>query len=352
MEKIRWGVIGAGTIAVMRTIPAILRAEHAELTAILNTSAEKAESIRQRFGAKRAYTSLDDLLNDDEIDAVYIATPVFLHAPQARAAADHGKHVLCEKPLGLNADEALETVRYCWEKGVTLSVGFMMRYGTQIQNMKRLMDEGKIGQLVSASGRFSCWTPDSPGFWLHDQEKAGGGPIMDMGVHLIDLMQYLSGMRATSVCAMQERISFTGADYTTDDTSSVILRMENGAQFVVQTNFNIPDPAARWYLDFYGTAGRLLGDMVVAQEDGGVLNAVTLTDGDDRYGEPKLGYGAGQMITAEFSDQYVREIERFSLALLRGEKPDIDPMDAVRVQRVVDAAYESSEKGITVQIIE
>ena len=350
MKKIRWGVIGAGTIAVMRTIPGMLKSEHAELVAVMNTGAEKAERVRRRFGAKRAYTDLEALLSDDEIDAVYIATPVFLHAPQARAAADHGKHVLCEKPLGLNADEALETVEYCRKKGVTLSVGFMMRYGTHVQQMKAMLDAGELGQLVSANGRFSCWTPDGTDFWLHDRNKAGGGPIMDMGIHLIDLMRYLSGMRVTHVTAMQERITFSGGNYTTDDSSTLVMRMENGAQFVVQTNFNIPDTAAKWYLDFYGTSGRLLGDMVVAQEDGGVLNALTLREGDSLLDDPVAGYGPGKNVPAEFGDQYTREIERFSLALLNGEAPDIDPMDAVRAQRVIDAAYQSSTQGVTVEL--
>ena len=349
-EKIRWGIIGAGTIAVCRTIPGLLNAEHAELIAVMNTTMAKAASVRDRFGAKRAYDDLEALLSDPEIDAVYIATPVFLHTKQIMAAADHGKQILCEKPLGLNEADARQAVEYCRKKGVTLSVGFMMRYGAQVQNMKRMIADGKLGQVVSGNGRFSAWTPDSPGFWLHQKEKAGGGPLMDMGIHFIDLMQYVSGMKVTHVTAMQERITFSGEDYTTDDASTVLLRMENGAQFVIQTNFNIPETVSKWTLDFYGTAGRLLGDLVVNQADDGELYALTLGPDDERCGEPQLGMAGSEKIEAEFHDLYTQEIERFSLALLRGEAPDIDPMDAVWAQHIIDAAYESSENGRTVAV--
>lgn len=350
MKKLRFGIIGAGTIAVVRTIPAMLECEYAEPVAVMNTRIARAEELCAKFGLKKAYDSVEAMLADPDIDAVYIATPVFLHTKLVKAAADAGKQILCEKPLGMDADDALDAVSYCRERGVTLSVDFMMRYGTHVQDVKRMIAEGKIGQVVSGCARFSAWAPYSPGYWLHDITKSGGGPIMDMGIHLIDLMQYVTGMRVTKITAMQERISFKEEGYTTDDSSSVIMRMENGAQFVVQTNFNIPDTAAKWYMDFYGTAGRLLGDMIVAQLDGGILNAVTLAPGDDLFADPQPGYGPGRTIEGEYGNMYRTLIDRFSLAVMNGTEPEVSPMDAVRDQRIIDAAYLSSEKGITVDI--
>ncbi|MDO5444927.1 MAG: Gfo/Idh/MocA family oxidoreductase [Eubacteriales bacterium] len=350
MKKLRFGILGAGEIAVTRTIPAMLECEYAVPAAVMNTKIEKARNTCEKFGIPAAYDSVDSLLADESIDAVYIASPVYLHTALTKKAADYGKHVLCEKPLGMNTEDALSAVEYCREKGVLLSVGLMMRYGTHIRNVKRIISEGGIGQVVSGNARFSCWTPDRPGHWLHQIEKAGGGPVMDMGFHLIDIMQYITGMKVTAVTAMQERITFSGDDYTVDDSSTLIMRMQNGAQFVVQTNFNIPDTAAKWRLDFYGTKGRLLGDMIVAQEDGGILNAITLSDTDDMFLQPEAGFGPGKNIEGDFGNMYRSEIDSFSLSILNGTPVEVDPMEAVQVQRIIDAAYRSSREGITVSV--
>ena len=173
---------------------------------------------------------------------------------------------------------------------------------------------------------------------------------MDMGFHLIDLMQYITGMKVTAVTAMQERITFSGSDYTVDDSSTLLLRMENGAQFVIQTNFNIPDTAAKWRIDFYGTRGRLLGDMIVAQEDGGILNAITLSETDNMFLAPEAGFGIGKNVEGSFGNMYRAEIDSFCRSILNGTPVEVDPMDAVQVQKVIDAAYRSSREGITVSL--
>lgn len=347
MKQLHWGVIGAGGIAYFRTIPGLLQAEHAELTAVMATTMEKAQRIAGEFGAKRAYTDVDALLADPEVDAVYIATPVYLHLPEIRQAAAMGKHILCEKPLGLNAKEAEEAIRVCKEAGVTLSVGFMMRYGAHLNAMKDALAEGKLGQLVSGMAQFSCWMPPRPGgYWCTTMEQAGGGPIMDMGIHLIDLIHYVTGQRVTHVIAMQERLHFDTPDYTVDDTSTAILRLENGAQFVVQTLFNVPDSAAAWHFDLFGTKGRLLGKGIIGQEDGGNLNAVLLSDSDDPFGETR----PGTFMEADFRNLYTEEIERFSLSVLNGTAVDIPPETAWEAQKVIDAAYESSRTGITIAL--
>lgn len=350
MNKLRFGILGAGEIAVTRTIPAMLECEYAVPAAVMNTKIEKARKTCEKFGIPDAYDSVEKLLADESIDAVYIASPVYLHTALTKKAADYGKHVLCEKPLGMNTEDALGAVEYCREKGVLLSVGLMMRYGTHVRNVKKIISDGGIGQVVSGNGRFSCWVPHTPGRWIHDAEKAGGGPVMDMGFHLIDLMQYITGMKVTAVTAMQERITFSGNDYTVDDSSTLLLRMENGAQFVIQTNFNIPDTAAKWRIDFYGTRGRLLGDMIVAQEDGGILNTITLSETDNMFLAPEAGFGIGKNVEGSFGNMYRAEIDSFCRSILNGTPVEVDPMDAVQVQKVIDAAYRSSREGITVSL--
>lgn len=123
MKKLRWGVIGAGGIADRRTIPGMMLAKNAELIAVMDINAEQVEKIRQKYGAKRGYTKEEDLLADPEVDAVYIATPIVLHAKQAKLAADYGKDILIEKPLAMTSDEGQEVIDYCERKGVKIAAG-------------------------------------------------------------------------------------------------------------------------------------------------------------------------------------------------------------------------------------
>lgn len=168
---------------------------------------------------------------------------------------------------------------------------------------------------------------------------------MDMGVHCIDLMEYISGMWVTEVAAMQENIAFRKySEYTVEDTSSVLMRMENGAQFIVQTNFNIPDEASKWRLEFFGTRGRLMGDTVIGQNDGGKLNMFCLEENLPYNSRQDHKENVGIDVEADFGNMYTREIESFSNSILN-QKPFESPAEqAVHVQKIVELAYRSGEE--------
>ena len=344
MEKLRWGIIGAGGIADRRTIPGLMLAKNAELIAVMDIDPDHTEALRKKYNAKRAYTKEEDLLNDPEVDAVYIATPIVVHAKQAKMAADHGKHILIEKPLAMTSTEGEEVLAYCAQKGVQIAAGFMMRFGAHVMNMKKAIAAQKIGTIVSGYSQFTLWLPYEPGNWRQCKAKAGGGCMMDMAVHCIDLMEYITGMRVTKVGSFNENVAFHDhPEYDVEDTSTVMMRMENGAQFVVQTNFNIPDEAAKWRLEFFGTKGRLLGDTIIGQNDGGVLNAVFI--------EKNLAYNATQDhndetgidLPGEFGNMYTREIESFSDSILHNKPLEVPASDAVHVQHIMELAYRSGE---------
>ena len=342
MKKIRWGVIGAGGIADRRTIPGMMLCSNAELTAVMEINTELAEKCREKWNCPRAYISEKELLADPEIDAVYIASPVVLHARQAMMAADAGKHILIEKPLAMTSEEGKKVLDYCEERGVQVAAGLMMRFGSYVQEMKKAIAEGKIGRPVSAYSQFTCRYPDMPGVWRQSKKAGGGGAMMDMGVHTIDLMQYVLGSKVKQVAAFQDTLSFR---YEVEDSSMVMMRMENGTQCVVQSNFNIPDEASKWRLEFFGDQGRLIGENVVGQVDGGTLDALFLG--------PQGGYDAvqdakdavGEHIEVEFGNLYQREIESFCNSLLTGAPLEVPAADAVQVQRVMEAAYLSNETG-------
>ena len=344
MDKLRFGVIGAGGIADRRTIPGMMLAENAVLTAVMGPNLERTEKIRAKYGARRAYDKEEDLLRDPEVDAVYIATPISEHARQARLAADYGKHILIEKPLAMTADEGESVVKYCAERNIKIAAGFMMRFGSHVMSMKKALAEGKIGQVVSGYTQFTVWLPYEEGNWRQIKAKAGGGAMMDLSVHTIDLMEYITGMRVTQVAAMNEKLAFPEPQYDVEDSSTILLRMENGAQCVVQSNFNIPDEVARWRVEFFGTRGRLMGDTMIGQIDGGKLNAVFLEKNTGYSSEQTHVDLEGLEIEGDFGNMYTREIESFADSVLNDKPLVVPASDAVHIQRIMEAAYRSGEE--------
>lgn len=344
MKKLRWGVIGAGGIADRRTIPGMMLARNAELVAVMELQMDHALRLRDKYGAKCAYDNEEALLADPEVDAVYIATPIVCHARQAKLAADYKKDILIEKPLAMTSAEGQEVIDYCTSKGVRIAAGFMMRFGAHVMNMKKAIAEGKIGIPVSAYSQFTLWLPYEEGNWRQSKAKAGGGCMMDMAVHCIDLVEYISGMRVTHVGSFNEKIAFLEPQYDVEDTSTLLMRMENGAQFVIQTNFNIPDEVAKWRLEFFGTKGRLLGENIIGQIDGGTLNAVFIEKNLAYNSEQTHNDDKGMAMSAEFGNMYTREIESFSDSILFSKPLEVPAQDAVHVQHIMETAYKSGEE--------
>ena len=338
--KIKWGVIGCGGIADRRTIPGMMLADNAELIAVMEINMELAEKIRAKYNAKRAYDSVDALLADPEIDAVYIASPVNYHKDQAIAAARAKKHILIEKPICMTVEDGEEVLRICKEEGVKIATGLMMRYHAYHQVMKQFVDEGKLGQLTSIRGQFTCWYPDIPGAWRQIKSESGGGALVDLGVHAIDLIQYIAGSKAKVVAGMSDTKVF---NYEVDDQASTLMELENGAYAYVDVNFNIPDAAAICRLEFYGTRGSMRAEGTLSQVEGGTLT-VLLSD--------EAGYDAQQNrndvepveVNVEFGNMYTKEIESFGRSILDGQEIQVPAEDAIQVQKVMYAAYESAEK--------
>src|SRR5882762_8234845 len=150
MNVVRWGLVGAGDIAEKRVAPALLASERSELVAVSRRQQPLAEGFAQRFGARRWHANWRDLVRDDGIDAVYVAAPVQLHAPITIAAAEAGKHVLCEKPMALNADECDRMIRSAHAAGVQLGIAYYRHLYPLVQRVKELLAEGVIGVPVIA----------------------------------------------------------------------------------------------------------------------------------------------------------------------------------------------------------
>lgn len=329
--KVKWGVIGAGGIADRRTIPGMIKAKNAELVAVMEVNLELAENIRMKYNAAKAYDNVDMLLADDNIEAVYIASPVVFHKEQVMKTAKAKKHILIEKPVALNSVEADEVSKICKDEGILTAVGFMMRFHPYHQKMKEIVESGKLGTVISCRGQSACWYPDMPGNWRQHKNISGGGVLMDMGVHCIDLIQFITGSRAKKVSAFIGTKTFK---YDVEDSAALMVEMDNGSYSYIDTNFNIPNEATKSRLEIYGTKGSLIAEGTIGQEEVG--NLYTVYSGDNLADNEK---------EVVFGNMYTKEIESFSESILKGSSIEVTIDDALYIQRVVDAAYESSVTG-------
>ena len=254
-HKVKWGIIGSGKIARQRTIPeGFIPARNAHLVAVYGTNQATNKQVAKDFTAM-ASESIEALLRT-EIDAVYIASPVPAHREQVRACALAGKHVLCEKPLAPTVPDAQEMVAICEQANVQFGTAFMMRFHAQHQAAAELIQAGKLGKPVYARAQLSCWYPPMLKAWRQFPALGGGGSLIDMGSHCIDLLEMLFGMVKKVSC-------FTNCGvhaYASEDSAVVLLQFTNGATATVDTFFCIPDNSSKNALELYGLKRQYIGD--------------------------------------------------------------------------------------------
>ena len=254
MSILSWGIIGCGNVAEHKGGPPLYTVEDSELIAVMRRDPAKAEDFAKRHGAKRYYNDANQLLADDEVNAVYIATPPYLHCEQTIQAAETGKHVLCEKPMAMSVEECQRMVDACKHAGVTLMIAYYRNFYPNIVKMKDLMNEGTIGDVVLA--RVNCtafYNPNRADLknWRVKPEISGGGVLMDIGSHRISLLEYLMG-DIESVTGFAETVH---QDIPVDDSAVFSLRFESGAHAVANINWNIGVGIDD--VEVYGTKGCL-----------------------------------------------------------------------------------------------
>lgn len=342
MATVNWGVIGAGGIALRRTIPgAVEGAKTAKLVALMDVRHEAAGRAARQFGVPKVYGAEADVLADRDIQAVYIATPVDQHARQIEAAAKAGKHVLVEKPVALNSEQAEEAITACKKAGVLLGCGYMMRFHALHVAARDLVARGELGRVVAGRAQLTCWYPKIAGAWRQDPTVGGGGSLMDMGSHCVDLLEFISGSRVAAVSAMNQSLV---QDYESEDTSTVLLRMDNGAQMIVDSLFGVPDSASRGLLELYGTKGALYGEGTIGQMPTGRITAMLSDQGDYDAQQERAPSSRTFDLEAEPVNMYGAEIEQFSQAVLAGGTPAVTGAEALWNLKIVEACYRSGRE--------
>ncbi|HXG83487.1 MAG TPA: Gfo/Idh/MocA family oxidoreductase, partial [Pyrinomonadaceae bacterium] len=190
MKILKWGLIGAGDIARKRVAPALRDLRNCDLVGISRARAELAEAFAKEFGARKWFSDWREMLADKEIEAIYIATPVHLHAAQTIAAAEAGKHVLCEKPMAMTVKECDEMIATCRANNVKLGVAYYRRFYPSIQRIKQIIGSGEIGKVAVAqinAFEYVDLSPEDPQYWFLEKAKSGGGPMMDFGCHRLEV---------------------------------------------------------------------------------------------------------------------------------------------------------------------
>lgn len=254
MKKLGWGLIGCGDIARKRIAPALRDLDSCDLVAVSRARSELARSFAEEFGARKWFDAWPELLRDGEVDAVYIATPVHLHFEQTIAAAESGKHVLCEKPLAMNPSECDRMIAACRANQVKLGVAYYRHFYPVIERAKEIIQTGEIGEPVLAQiNAFEYFNPqtDHPRHWLLEQDRSGGGPMFDFGCHRIEVLTNILGT-IRKVKAITSNVSF---DRDVEDTATALFQFESGTSAVLSVTHAARE--AQDTLDIFGSLGSI-----------------------------------------------------------------------------------------------
>jgi predicted dehydrogenase len=319
---VRWGLIGCGEIANKRVLPAIVEHTGSELVAVADELPGRAGNAARSFGAAHACGDLDELLATD-VEAIYIATPPGSHCELSVAAAEAGRHVLCEKPLAPTVTECRRMIDAADAADVALAAAYYRRWYPAARRIKRMIDDGAIGRPVRAH-ILTGWPfdpePGSAGYW---RVEDGGGPLMDTACHRLDLMCYWLG-EPRRVVALTANLAH---DYPAPDTETLMCEMTGGCHLTCETQWSLP---ITWdTLEVHGTAGSI----VAAPFDGEHLQLHTA--------------GGVQKITAgaRAENVHLPLVASFAAHVAAGEPPEFDGADGMQPTRIIDAAHRSSESA-------
>jgi predicted dehydrogenase len=329
MRKVKWGFLGAAKIARQRVIPSMQKSDLCEMTAIASRDRAKGEAAARELGIPKVYGSYEEMLADPEIEAVYNPLPNHLHVPWSIRAAEAGKHVLCEKPIAMNAAEARELIAARDRTGVVVGEAFMVQSHPQWVRIVELVRGGRIGQLRSAIGAFGYFNSDPAN--VRNILAFGGGGLMDIGCYPIKTARMVFGEEPLRVTGRMTRDASLGG---VDILTSAILEFPAGtAIFTCSMQL-----AAHQSMRFYGTKG-FIAPEIPFNAVPGEASRITIDDGRDLKG--------GGAVVEELPpcDQYTLQGDQFSRAIREGGAPAVPLEDSIRNMAVIDAIVQAAENG-------
>ncbi len=332
LKKLKVGIIGCGRISVMHLIPA-QSLPYAELVACCDVKKDRADETAKKYNVK-AYYSYQEMLDNEKLDAVHICLPHYLHVPAALYAMERGVNVLTEKPMSIKYEDAVKAVEYAKEKNVLYGVIFQCRYNNSAKLVKKVVSEGKLGKILSASSILTWARPDSyylESDWKGTWDKEGGGVVIDQAIHSIDLVSWIVDSEVEKVsCSIANR----GHDIVkVEDSAEGLITFKNGVKygFYCMNNYAFDEPISIKLFCEKGKVEFNYDDAYIRYNDGSVeeahqsANTVAYEGGKDYWGF-----------------QHVRQIEQFYKACLGLEPLDISGEKALKTQKIVCDIYASA----------
>ncbi len=333
-KTLRIGLVGVGGAAQINHIPAWKKIEGVELVALCDRDPEKAARVAQKFQVPRVHARVDDLLADEDIDAIDVCTPNYLHAPIATAALESKKHVLCERPLARSATEAEEMRKAARKAERQLMCCVQHRFRPDAQLLKKFVDKGELGSIFYAKAGWlrqrADWDSDE---WRAQKRESGGGVVLDLGFQMLDLTLWMLG--EPKVQAVSAGVHRSRKDEV-EDSATALFRLESGATLTLELTWGLLMEKDFAYLNLFGSGGAaLLNPFRIHRGMHGTLVNVTPTTETPRnlY---KIATDA--------------QLSHFVEVLRKSAKPMGHADEIVPVMELLDAVYRSAEQGKEVRL--
>lgn len=347
MEKLKIGVIGVGNIS-NEHIQAYLKNPNVELYAFCDINETQLKIMAEKYGVTRTFTDKDEMLALPELDAVSVCTWNSEHAPCTIAALNAGKHVLCEKPMATTVEEAIAMKEAAERSGKLLQIGFVRRFGNDCEVLQDFIQQDFLGEIYYAKATYLRRNGNPMG-WFGDVSRSGGGPLIDLGVHVIDLTRYLMGNpKPVSVYGVTFRklgnrselkdqkdyVSASATDHDicdVEDMATAMVRYDNGAVLSVETSFSLNLKKPQGTIELFGTKGgaRLDPELELYTDINGYMADVNLCS----------------PTALSFDGLFQKEIDHFADCILHGTPCRAPAQDGIDIMRILRAIYKSAETG-------
>ncbi|MGI6538249.1 MAG: Gfo/Idh/MocA family protein [Caldicoprobacterales bacterium] len=346
MKKIKVGIIGTGNISHTHTA-GYMALDNVELYAACDINEQRVKDYARKYGYKHVFTDYNEMLKLEELDAVSVCTWNSVHAPASIAALKAGKHVLCEKPMAMNTEEALAMEKAAKEAGKLLMIGFVRRFGNDARILKDFIDSGMMGDIYYAKASY-LRRNGCPGGWFGDKSRSGGGPLIDLGVHVIDLVRYMMGKpKPVSVTGAtfnklgdRRNIKSTKEYRASDDSEEIfdvedlalgMIKFDNGSVLTVETSFSLNIEKNVADIELFGTrsGAKLSPELKFYSEINDYL--VDVTPAHDT--------------ALSFTGLFENEIAHFIDCIANGTECISPAEDGVEIMKILDAVYESARTG-------
>ena len=357
MSKIRVGVIGVGNIATAH-IPGYLKHPDVELCAFCDINEERLKMMGEKHGITHLYTDKNEMLAKENLDAVSVCTWNAAHAECAIAALNAGCHVLCEKPTAMNTAEAIAMKEAAEKNGKILMIGFVRRHGNDCELIKDFVDKGEFGELYYAKAQY-LRRNGCPGGWFGNKELSGGGPLIDLGVHVIDMVKYIAGnpkpvsaygatfnkllnrpdLREDTAIANYQH-SLKKDVFSVEDLATAMIRFDNGFVLSVEASFSLNVKKDTGVIELFGTKAG-------ARLDPSANPAMEMYSTTNGYMSDVVLSNRKLVDTGDFFNQ---EMFNFIDAIQGKAECKAPTQDGVDIMKILDAIYESARTGHEVVI--